>query len=457
MRANRRSLRVLLGVFISSISLAASVAPVAAAANSSPTEMTRFGTRVFFAATSPSDGRELWVTDGTAAGTHELKDINPTGSSSPSSLVVAGNRLFFNATDGSVSGLWVTDGTSDGTIPLSAGETYGMTNVDGTLFFLRSGTVWTSNGTVGGTDPVEAIPDVTYFSIDVGAFGGRYYFAVFEDSIGWTLWTSNGTPAGTSELAPLTTFSEDVDEFVVSGNLLYFNMLRGGTGGINPGDLWKTNGTAAGTMQVKDLYPPADPEDPTEADGVGDLTNVAGTLYFSVNNAEVWKTNGTATGTKRLKVFSDATNHRMVFSRLTNRLMFSVGLTTGLDLWRSKGTNASTVMVHAAGPLSCSESAAPDPGCVHLNYKPAAAGGLLFFPASAGSAGIELWASNGTNVGTHLVKNIGPGSNHSRPSDLAAFGTKVVFVAKDGTHGRELWISDGTAPGTHLVKDINPG
>ncbi|MCE9561259.1 MAG: hypothetical protein K8U57_04315 [Planctomycetes bacterium] len=41
----------------------------------------------FFAASTPSQGNELWVSDGTAAGTHIVKDINPgKDGSAPTSL-----------------------------------------------------------------------------------------------------------------------------------------------------------------------------------------------------------------------------------------------------------------------------------------------------------------------------------------------------------------------------------
>src|SRR5262245_30345972 len=43
------------------------------------------------------------------------------------------------------------------------------------------------------------------------------------------------------------------------------------------------------------------------------------------------------------------------------------------------------------------------------------------------------------------------------PQELTVVGTKIFFTADDGVHGRELWISDGTNVGTTLVRDINPG
>uniref|UniRef100_UPI00056C1DDD hypothetical protein n=1 Tax=Microcystis aeruginosa TaxID=1126 RepID=UPI00056C1DDD len=63
---------------------------------------------------------ELWKSDGTAAGTVLVKDINPGSSSSyPGSLTAVGNTLFFTAYDGlggSGTELWKSDGTAAGTV-----------------------------------------------------------------------------------------------------------------------------------------------------------------------------------------------------------------------------------------------------------------------------------------------------------------------------------------------------
>ena len=40
---------------------------------------------------------------------------------------------------------------------------------------------------------------------------------------------------------------------------------------------------------------------------------------------------------------------------------------------------------------------------------------------------------------------------------LTAVGGVVYFVANDGKHGLELWESNGTQLGTSLVADVNPG
>src|SRR5262249_53934632 len=71
-------------------------------------------------------------------------------------------------------------------------------------------------------------------------------------------------------------------------------------------------------------------------------------------------------------------------------------------------------------------------------------GGHFFFLADDLTTGPELWVSDGTAAGTHLVKDVFPGSRSSEISQLTAAGNKVYFVADDGVHGREPWVSDGT-------------
>ena len=56
---------------------------------------------LFFTANDATTGRELWKSDGTAAGTVLVKDINPgSDSSGPSYLTNVNGTLFFTADDG---------------------------------------------------------------------------------------------------------------------------------------------------------------------------------------------------------------------------------------------------------------------------------------------------------------------------------------------------------------------
>ena len=83
--------------------------------------------------------------------------------------------------------------------------------------------------------------------------------------------------------------------------------------------------------------------------------------------------------------------------------------------------------------------------------------GTLFFVASDGIHGRELWKSDGTAAGTVMVKDIYPGAEESYPQDLVNEGGVLYFTAHSPLSGRELWRSDGTSSGTVLVADIQPG
>ena len=69
------------------------------------------------------------------------------------------------------------------------------------------------------------------------------------------------------------------------------------------------------------------------------------------------------------------------------------------------------------------------------------ANGSLFFQANDGANGAELWKSDGTEIGTILVANIGPGSENSNPEKLFANGATVYFAADDSVAGKELWFT----------------
>ncbi|MFN8434451.1 MAG: ELWxxDGT repeat protein [Anaerolineales bacterium] len=127
-------------------------------------------------------------------------------------------------------------------------------------------------------------------------------------------------------------------------------------------------------------------------------------------------------------------------------LFFSAGDSHGLELWKTNGTEDSTVMLADMNPLA---SFQPDQ-LINVD-------GALFFSANDGTKGQELWKSDGTETGTILIKDINPNSGYSTPEFLKNLNGYLFFTAYDPVHGRELWISDGTSNGTNLILDINPG
>ena len=155
-----------------------------------------------------------------------------------------------------------------------------------------------------------------------------------------------------------------------------------------------------------------------------------------------------------VKDVKEGTGHGMTYAQFTgvgDIVYFRAddGTGYGQELWRSDGTEVGTYMVKDINPGANISSIS------NLN----AIGDLLYFSGQDATHGSELWRSDGTEAGTYMVKDINLGSNHSHPSSVIAVssGSLIFFVADDGVHGKELWASDGTEEGTYMVKDIKVG
>ena len=502
--------------------------------------LTELNGLLFFTANDGVNGNELWVSDGTPGGTKLLKDINP-GSSSygypsgsyPYNLTAVGGQLFFTANDG-VNGneLWVSDGTTAGTqlladinassspsYPLSS-YPYNLTEFDGQLFFSADdgGTgreLWVSDGTTAGTQLILDInPGSSYYygyssgsyPNNLTEFDGQLFFTANDGFSGNELWVSDGTTAGTQLLLdinpggsyygyygyysyPSGSYANNLTE---ANGLLFFTA----NDGFNGRELWVTDGTTAGTQLVKDInsgssyyyyYGSSTGSYPS------DLTEFDGQLFFTANDGvtgnELWVSDGTTAGTQLLKDINPSGSYYYGYygyysypaGSYAGNLTESGGLlfftandgVTGNELWVSDGTTAGTQLLKDINPGSSSYY-----GYYGGYYSyPAGSyagnltdvGGLLFFTANDGVNGNELWVSDGTTAGTQLLKDINPGSSSyygyygyssypygSYASNLTEFQGQLFFTANDGVTGNELWVSDGTAAGTQLLKDINP-
>jgi ELWxxDGT repeat protein len=119
----------------------------------------------------------------------------------------------------------------------------------------------------------------------------------------------------------------------------------------------------------------------------------------------------------------------------------------GLELWTSDGTEDGTQRITDLGP-----------GAANARVRAAGAvGDTYYFSANDGTHGWELWKSDGTATGTILVRDSVPGAGGSHPGQLTAVGDQLYFTASTPSTGFELWTSDGTRAGTRRVKDIKPG
>lgn len=119
--------------------------PCASNLPSEPKDIVAINEIIYFTASTPTTGREVWRSDGTAAGTILLKDIYPgveTGQAE--GLTSMGGMLYFSAFDPDHGKeLWASNGTSAGTkrvkdiIPgMGSSIPSELTSVGGTLFLL---------------------------------------------------------------------------------------------------------------------------------------------------------------------------------------------------------------------------------------------------------------------------------------------------------------------------------
>jgi ELWxxDGT repeat protein len=118
-----------------------------------------------------------------------------------------------------------------------------------------------------------------------------------------------------------------------------------------------------------------------------------------------------------------------------------------LELWRSDGTEMGTVRVK---DINLTGSSNPE------LYSTGTLMGLYFFTADDGVHGREPWVTDGTEAGTRLLKDIHP-SGDSSASGFRNIAGLIYFKADDGAHGRELWITNGTEQGTYMALDLIPG
>ncbi len=487
------------------LKLLKTVNPVIGQFSTGPTTIATANGIVYYDGVDDVAGTELWRTDGTAAGTYQVKDINPGGGSSGiASLAVLNNTLYFFANDGTNGpALWKSDGTAQGTVMVklfSTGAADGLIAVNGRLLFEASSPdtgmeLWQTDGTSNGTSLVLDINPGPSSSIGIAnsiVMGSVLYFAADDGTHGTELWKTDGTTAGTSMVKDIVTTSpgppsSSPRNLVVNNGTLYFI----GYDNTVQTRLYKSDGTAAGTLMIS--LGSVIPVEIQAANGTlyiigsnfnyqllklnavgtpqavktfeGDVTNLTSKpslmvafknkLFFagwdSSHGNEIWSSDGTPAGTT---MFVDlvagtagglgvgVTGHAPSFSVVGTRMYF-FGMDTNSSLWVTDGT--------VVGTVALSSTRYPgDP------YAWTSVGSEFFTITSGGGPAPELWKSDGTAAGTqavshplhHNTSNIGP---------AVTYKGKSYFSADDGVHGQELWITDGTPGGTVLFKDLNPG
>jgi ELWxxDGT repeat protein len=477
-------------------------------ANSNPRGMATAGNTVFFSVDDAVHGRELWKTDGTAANTVLVKDINPEGDANPSDFCNVNGIVFFTAyTHGTGRELWKTDGTANGTVlvsdvlpGVSNSQISKMTSCNGKLFFSAVKRIVTqvgvidvlklfvSDGTAEGTFLLD-INDAIRIPENLTAVGNTLFFTATSVNAGIELYKTTGTTASTQlvkDIRPGGSSSTPRQLINVLGTLHF-----SANDGVNGRQIWKTNGSAVGTQRISSLQTQGQPGVETaeiaaigaviffsassnlpnlgnqifrisEAGVIAQLNNVVSGTQLTAAGGKLFFTQSPQFGNTSLN-FVNANSTVVQLSRefpiipgidnggprnltaTSGQLFFTAGtLNEGRELWKSSGGALNTSLVQDFVPGVSSADISDI--CVRTNE--------IFF-ACNGNDGNELRRSNGANNGIISVRNIThAGSN---PSGFIKFGNFTFFAANDGTNGRELWRTDGTPAGTTLFKNINSG
>jgi ELWxxDGT repeat protein len=152
-------------------------------------------------------------------------------------------------------------------------------------------------------------------------------------------------------------------------------------------------------------------------------------IESSAVKAALWVSDFTAPGTHRLTAEENVTFDRLVPAG--DHLFYFGSDKNGRGLGFSDGTAAGTGWLD----LPLLPDVLSDKSLVLDDQR-------LVFPAIGDDAGNELWISDGSRAGTFRLTDLNPGPAASSPRDFAQVGPKLFFQATNGQTGAELWVVD---------------
>jgi len=453
---------------------------------------------------------EMWVTDGTVAGTHLFKDLNPGPWPGGPYEFFPSKRgmLYFRAvepgTQWSWGGcqVWSSDGTPERTRPLTTKYrfscnrlAYSFIEVGDYVYYIDAfGEIYQTSGTPETTVliwPEQADYSRTAFRLS------KVNDTLLIETVGG-LWAYNGT---TSE--SIAGGSISILGYLPATKLLYF--------ADQSGDLWSTDGTARGTQRQFRL--------PAARGTVHEYAATPRQLFYISGESELFATDGTEAGTRRLDFTTLVGNSSSPWNLLPfgDKVLF----TTENPLWHSvsDGTAEGTFAFAKAASVSLSPMFSHDGHVYYRNidgalfttdgtaagtrplaawlgvsYVPEppvfigtsaifAAGfspyslmrrdadGTLTFLGMQGLIGnfvpvgnqVSFWSYDDTqNEYSLMLTNGNPGGTKRLASHLQTRGDVMTFAngaffgaQAKGAQGLSLWTTDLAADGAHAVKAVS--
>lgn len=466
--------------------------------SSSPVQMLNLNGGLYFTATDTSSGTELWRVN-SSGNASIVEDTIPgggiragQGSSLPGNLTNVNGVLWFTADDG-LNGreLWrinrsgqaemvdaATAGAGIEPGPTSSNPTY-LTNVNGTLYFRTDGgrnefgasifKLWRINN----SDTAES---VGVFSGDhlssLTNLGGVLFFVASDGINGRELWRVNasGVPEIVEDAVPGGGINPGAaaslpSELTIVSGKVYFSA----NDGTNGWELYRIN--SEGIAELVEDAGPLGGINPSGSAFPARLTNVGGVLYFRADDGtsgrELWRINnaglaemiednipGGGIGPGR----NDIDPLNALELRVSGGVLYFTandGI-NGEELWRINRTGTAELIEDSVpgGGIAPGSAGNNISSLIDVN-------GVLYFTASDGTNGRELWRINKLGVAemvedSVLGGGINPGGGHSDPEYMVNARGTLYFSATDGSNGREFWRipASGVA---ELIEDPLPG
>jgi ELWxxDGT repeat protein len=399
------------------------LAPGALGAEGGPIALARLGAQLIVAAS----GR-LWAYgNGTAVALTPPSAFNPAALPNRAMGEVGGRLLIAPDTSASEQIIWVTDGTPAGTYPQDAANGFSLPTRSGNDCALATGVLHTvglasnvlirNDGTVAGS---EAIATLEASVQSTALLDGRCYFAAGGPD-GAALWVSDGTAQGTAEV-DLHADEEPAAIVAMNGNLYV-----------------ATRNYVSNHFLVRRYAPTNLAQPSTILDVPAAVATLVATrhalLAFVIHDDDsstVWLGDGSTNlqtiytappGNRGLRAARHVQGDAVFV--MTTPLPTRIDATTGAITTTS--TSGTALLRSLAAPL----------------------GDDVIGP---GSIDDELWISDGTDAGTQQLNALWPDTAHGfdnvfglRPS--AVLGNVLVYgnaLLDENT----LWRTDGTAQGT---------
>jgi ELWxxDGT repeat protein len=407
---------------------------------------------------------DLWSTDGTSSGTHVVLDLAPSASwVGYADIVPLGNRVVFSrVNDVGDSEIWVSDGTPAGSsrlaafsVPPGSPVISALTAVSATraVFAVPSAggppysPLWRTDGTVPGTQLLlPALPDMDFRDERMHAVAGGAVFMGVTDANGRELWFTDGTDAGTRLLRDHEPGPDDSTFnafFPVPGGQLYFRDDQ-------THELWFSDGTLGGTWSVSALDPQLAADGlqlPAVSMGADILLwSYAGGGQGLADRRTMWRVSTANRSITRVQDIHPRDLY-MVSALRSGRMLFTMDTNPyGAEPWISDGTAAGTRLLRNLEPEPVNGSSDPVLG-FHI-------GGDVLFGADDGTQGRGLWRTDGTSAGTRRLAGGAP-VNGINGMPYAQLGTSILYAGENAAGLPELWRTDGTSAGTVLVRDLS--